>query len=116
MLAKSIHEERPPPPSEAALTRRTLARIRVVDAGVLTPSKTNASAPRKPEPVAFVVTVEPLRFGVLPASVVPTVLALVVVAVAAAVLVLPVVSMYLNAMADAVKAEITVAQDDKKTT
>jgi len=53
--------------SSKAPTRRKYARIRIVDTGVLTPSSSTPSV----EPVPFILILEPLYFGVLPASVVP---------------------------------------------
>ena len=101
--------------SQRPLTRRMFARIRAIDTGVPTPfpAGNNASARHKAE-VAFIVVVEPLHFGVLPATVVPAVLMLMAVAVGAATLVLPTVSKYLNAMADAVREEIADAQCEAK--
>ncbi|KAJ6623124.1 hypothetical protein B0H10DRAFT_1718127, partial [Mycena sp. CBHHK59/15] len=56
------------PPSTGAQTRRKYARIRAVDTGVLTPP----AAPRALNvTVAFVLTLEPLYLGVLPATLVP---------------------------------------------
>ena len=48
-------------------TRRQYARIRAVDTGVL-PS---TSSQRDPQPVPFILVLEPLYLGVLPASIVP---------------------------------------------
>ncbi|KAI1790997.1 hypothetical protein LXA43DRAFT_458956 [Ganoderma leucocontextum] len=90
--------------SATALTRRTYARIRVVSTGVLTPSH----AHRFPtlDPVLFMVVVEPLHFGVLPGSVVPTILSIVTVAAIAGAFVVPFVTKRLMAIADNVRAEI----------
>ena len=103
------------PPSERAATRRTFARIRAIDTGVLTPSPagTNSSVGREAA-VSFIVTAEPLYFGALPATVVPTVLMLVAVAVGAVAFVLPTVSKYLNAMADAVREEAANAHHEAR--
>ena len=64
--------------------------------------------------MSFIVTAEPLHFGVLPATVVPTVLMLVAVAVGAVAFVLPTVSKYLTAMADAVREEAASAQQEAR--
>ncbi|KAI0789496.1 hypothetical protein C8Q75DRAFT_704067, partial [Abortiporus biennis] len=63
------------------LTRRQYARIRVVDTGFTTPRAKSIS----PHAVPFAVRLEPLLFGVIPMTVVPTLMFLVpVVAIAAA--------------------------------
>ena len=90
-----------PPP-----TRRTYARIRVVDTGVLTPaSPAGDNTTITAEPVSFIVTLEPLYFGVLPGSVVPTVIMLVVVAAVAATFVVPVVSRHLTKIAESMRVD-----------
>ena len=59
------------------------------------------------------VAVEPLHFGVLPGSVVPTVLAILVVATMAGAFVVPFVTKRLVAVADGVRAEIA-SQSERK--
>jgi len=54
-------------------TRLRYARIRVADAGVLTPTPDHPpSATRAVEPIPFVLVLEPLYLGILPASLLPT--------------------------------------------
>ncbi|TBU26792.1 hypothetical protein BD311DRAFT_866514 [Dichomitus squalens] len=94
-----------------ALTRRTYARIRVINSGVLTPS--HAHRYLILDPVSFVVAVEPLYLGVLPKSVVPTVFAIVAITTLAGWLVVPFVTKHLMAIAGQVKAEISSGSDRK---
>ncbi|KIJ06778.1 hypothetical protein PAXINDRAFT_177736 [Paxillus involutus ATCC 200175] len=73
------------PEAQAPTTRSKYARIRVVNAGVLTPGarpqvpRTSSDAPAnlaveyEPDSVPFIVILEPLYLGVLPASLLPTV-------------------------------------------
>ncbi|KAJ8472333.1 hypothetical protein ONZ51_g8584 [Trametes cubensis] len=95
-----------------ALTRKKFARIRVVHTGVFTPSPQNAN--RTVEPVPFIVLVEPLYLGVLPASLVPTLAFLLAVVVVAGTVVLPRVNRVVFTAAEQVKAEIVSARDHKK--
>ncbi|PIL31229.1 hypothetical protein GSI_05927 [Ganoderma sinense ZZ0214-1] len=94
--------------SHAPLTRRAYARIRVVSTGVLTPSHAHRFS--TPDPVLFMVAVEPLHFGVLPGSVVPTIFAIVAVAAVAGAFVVPFVTKHLIPVADDVKEEIAGQQ------
>ncbi len=87
------------------------ARIRVVSGGVLTPG---ASHNATLQPVPFIVTVEPLLFGVLPGSVMPTVACLLFVGLAAGLLVFPRVSRFLGSVADLVRTEETVVRSRKE--
>ena len=89
-----------PPP-----TRRLYARIRVVDTGVLTPASPGDNTTKAAEPVAFIVTLEPLYFGVLSGSVISTIIILVVVAAVAAAFVLPVVSRHLTKIAESMRVD-----------
>lgn len=61
--------------------RRKYARIQLVNTGVLNPTHEAALKGQDPNvlpgPVPIIVTLEPLWFGVLPASVVPTLFVLV---------------------------------------
>ncbi|KAI0652643.1 hypothetical protein C8Q79DRAFT_897465 [Trametes meyenii] len=98
--------------SDAPLTRKKFARIRLVDAGVLTPSPANEG--RGVEPVPFIVTVEPLYLGVLPMSLLPTVVFLLIVAAAAGFVVLPRVNRYLFTVAEEVQAEISTVDMRRK--
>jgi hypothetical protein len=74
-------------------------RIRAVDTGVLTPSleQTKSSA-LSPLSVPFMLTLEPLYLGVVPASVLPT-LALLVPVIICAVLLVPFINRYLDGVA-----------------
>ncbi|EJF67388.1 hypothetical protein DICSQDRAFT_47923 [Dichomitus squalens LYAD-421 SS1] len=94
-----------------ALTRRTYARIRVISSGVLTPS--HAHRHLTLDPVSFMVAVEPLYLGVLPTSVVPTILAIVAVTTLAGWLVVPFITEHLMAIAGQIKAEIPSGSDRK---
>jgi len=76
--------------------RLKYARIRAVDTGVLTPSPT--SAQHVVEPVPFNLILEPLYLGVLPASLVPTITYLVILA-GAAYLAFPSIHSYLHGVA-----------------
>ena len=91
-----------------ARTRLMYARVRVVDAGVRTPIADGSHERATPEPVPFIVVLEPLYFGVLPASVLPTVAFLGVVIVIAAYWVVPPAQGYLCAVADEVRKEVVV--------
>ncbi|KAJ3011969.1 hypothetical protein NUW54_g2009 [Trametes sanguinea] len=91
-------------------TRRKFARIRMIHAGVFTPSSSN----RTIEAVPFIVTVEPLYLGVLPASLVPTVLVLLGVVAVAGVIVYPRISSYLFGVAEQVKMETATAGKHRK--
>lgn len=62
--------------SNTEKTRRKYARIQMVHSGVLTPGIVLDDNSRYNVP--FILTLEPLYFGVLPKSVVPVVLAIVV--------------------------------------
>ncbi|KAI0778946.1 hypothetical protein BD413DRAFT_609481 [Trametes elegans] len=115
-LASRLHPAPPPPPpprhATARTTRRTYARVRVVHDGVFAPSP--AARARAPEPVPFVVTVEPLRGGIVPASLVPTLVCLAAVVAAAGAFVLPRVQRALFALAEAVRAEVAAEEERRK--
>ncbi|KAG7451813.1 uncharacterized protein BT62DRAFT_880984 [Guyanagaster necrorhizus] len=85
-------------------TRLKYARIRLVDTGVLTPGK---SVDRS-TPIPFTVVLEPLYFGVLPASVVPILYFLVPVVLLAA-LTLPWINAYLESVALKARREIRLS-------
>jgi hypothetical protein len=61
--------------------RRKFARIQLVNTGVLNPqselAKSGQDPTRLPEPVPIIVRLEPLVFGIIPQSVIPTIFALV---------------------------------------
>ncbi|KZT73439.1 hypothetical protein DAEQUDRAFT_808522 [Daedalea quercina L-15889] len=86
--------------------RRMYARIRVVDTGVRTPTADESHEHATPEPVPFIVMLEPLYLGVLPASVLPTVVFLALIVIVAAFGVVPSVQRYLCAVADEASKEI----------
>ena len=60
--------------------RRKFARIQLVNTGVLNPqselAKSGQDPMKLPEPVQIIVRLEPLVFGVIPQSVIPTIFAL----------------------------------------
>ncbi|KIM88865.1 hypothetical protein PILCRDRAFT_813856 [Piloderma croceum F 1598] len=88
---------------EARITRRMFAHIRVVD------ETGGISATTAPQHVTFRVILEPLIMGVLPASVQPTVLAIVLVASLAA-LAVPWINRYLERLARNAMEETTKAK------
>ncbi|KAI0964556.1 hypothetical protein AcW1_001348 [Taiwanofungus camphoratus] len=93
-------------------TRRQFARIRVVDTGVRTPAVVaSALYPQANavEPVPFNLLLEPLYFGVLPASVAPIVLFLIPVILFAGLVLAPFVNRHLRAIAQEARSEITAA-------
>jgi len=75
-------------------SRRKYARIRLIDTGVLTPTR-DMLPPRTAEAVPFNLILEPLYLGVLPASVLPIVLFLVPIIVLAGLMV-PFINTYLE--------------------
>lgn len=98
------------PAGESASVSRTMfARIRLVDTGVRPPA---AAAPA--EPVPFAVLLEPLYFGVVPASVVPIVAFLVPVVLCAAWVVAPFVNAQLARVADQARKEIVLMKAAKR--
>ena len=84
------------------------ARVRVVDAGVRTPTADDSHEHATLEPISFIIVLEPLYFGVLPASVLPTVTFLAVVIIIAAYWVVPPAQRYLGVVADEVRKEVVV--------
>lgn len=108
------HQKLPIAEPATTTTRRMFARIRLVDTGVQTES--DAKPPHTttaPVPVPFIVTLEPLILGVLPASLLPTVAVIVLVAVVAGFLVVPPVYRYLANLADEVRKETATAKSRK---
>ncbi|KAI0756203.1 hypothetical protein C8Q80DRAFT_15231 [Daedaleopsis nitida] len=95
-----------------AQTRQQYARIRVVSTGVR-PAPASPLDALSGEHVSFVVTLEPLLFGVLPMSLLPTVGLISVVALLAAVFVFPRVHGRLAALAERVRAQ-SAAEGDRK--
>jgi hypothetical protein len=99
------------------LTRIKYARVRVVDTGVRAPTAEYKAlllqGPIKPTPVPFMLILEPLYFGIIPATVVPTIGLLVVVAIAAG-LALPMVNRYMQDIAAQVRKEIRDAGEANK--
>lgn len=91
------------------MTRTKYARVRVVDIGVRTPTAEYKAlllqGPIKPTPVPFMLILEPLYLGILPATLLPTVGLLILVAIVAS-LALPMVKRYLQAIAAQVREEI----------
>lgn len=100
--------------SVPARSRQMYARVRVVDAGVRTPIADGSHEHATPEPVPFILILEPLYFGVLPASVLPTVAFLGVIVLITACRVVPSAQRYLCAIADEVRKEV-VAKRAKST-
>ncbi|KAH9885441.1 hypothetical protein C8Q73DRAFT_795858 [Cubamyces lactineus] len=111
-LAERFGHSKDAPDHSAALTRKKFARIRVVHSGVFTPSPENVK--RTVEPVPFIVLVEPLYLGVLPASLVPTLTFLLAVVAVAGFVVLPRVNGLLFSAAEQVKVEISATGDHKR--
>jgi hypothetical protein len=103
--------------SSMAKTRTKYARIRVVDIGIRTPTAEYKAllrqGPIKPTPVPFMLILEPLYLGVLPATVVPSVGALILVAVVAG-LAVPRVNRYLQEVAAQVRQEASDSGDAMK--
>ncbi|KAF8844149.1 hypothetical protein BDN67DRAFT_963247 [Paxillus ammoniavirescens] len=103
---------------QSPTTRSKYARIRVVDTGVLTPGarpqvpRTSSDAPAnlavEPEPdsVPFIVILEPLYLGVLPASLLPTVCFLIPILLVAAMSV-PFAIAYLDTFVRQVREDLT---------
>jgi hypothetical protein len=98
-------------------TRLKYARIRVVDIGVLTPTPDlSPSAPQAVEPIPFVLILEPLYLGILPASLLPTVCFLVPLLLGAA-LVTPWIISYLDHFVQQARQELhdrSTAQERKE--
>ena len=85
----------------AGRTRVRYARIRVVDIGVRPPS----AKPSEPEPIPFILVLEPLYLGVLPATVLPTIMFLVPLVFFAG-LAVPSVYRYLSRIAEKSREEL----------
>ncbi|KAI0354756.1 hypothetical protein OH77DRAFT_489360 [Trametes cingulata] len=100
------------PAGDNTLTRRKYARIRLISQAVFTPSP--ATRNRTVEPVPFMVIVEPLYLGVIPASLVPTLATLLALVAVTAFFVLPRIHAYLSAVADQVRSETASAEERRK--
>ncbi|GBE77347.1 hypothetical protein SCP_0102200 [Sparassis crispa] len=96
-------------------TRRKYARVSLHDTAVRTPTSRPDSEAPSAEPVPFVVLLEPLYFGVLPASVTPVVVLLTFVVSFAAMVVVPFVNRYIFAVARQAREEIAHLQDKQHT-
>lgn len=82
-------------------TRRQYARIRVVEAGVRVPSA-DKNVPRD---VPFNVILEPLYYGILPASVAPVLFFLIPVGALALLVVAPRIHAYLGSVAGEIQKD-----------
>ncbi|KAA1471637.1 hypothetical protein DENSPDRAFT_859058 [Dentipellis sp. KUC8613] len=89
-------------------TRRQYARIRLIDTGVRPPS----TQPHPVPPVPFIVRLEPLLLGVLPASVAP-ILAFLVSVIGAAVMLLPHIQQRIEKAARPAREEIRSSNHGK---
>lgn len=99
------------------MTRRKYARIHIVYTGVLTPSSDSAVMASRikattPLLVPFVLILEPLYFGVLPASMTQNVILIVFVAVLS-LLVAPRMGTYLQQFVELAKKEIESKQKEE---
>lgn len=95
-------------------SRRKYARIRLVDTGVRTPSWSGADTTHSlAEPVPFIVLLEPLYLGLLPLSIVPTVLFLAPLCIAALIFAHYVTGQLSN-LADKARVELEAAQRPDK--
>ena len=90
------------PDSASPQTRLKYARIRLVDTGIRAPSSGSAPNP----PVPFIVRLEPLYLGILPASVLPVLLFLLPVVAFAALVMAPRIHRYLAAVAGDAKRDL----------
>ena len=95
-------------------TRRKYARIQMVHTGILTPTINNITRSFNETSrynVPFIITLEPLHFGVLPSSVVPVVLAILAILVAG----LPItrkIHIYLAGIAQQAEEIVQEGKDD----
>jgi hypothetical protein len=94
-----------PNPDIQTLTRTQYARIRVVNTGIRTPwPGVNVTAP--PPDVRFRVICEPLLLGILPQTLLPTIVCLIAVIAVASTMVCP-INRYLGRLSDEVRDEIS---------
>jgi hypothetical protein len=103
--------------SRDVFTRRKYARIRLVDTGVLTPDR-NGQEPSPPAlpappPVPFNLILEPLYLGVIPATVLPTILFLLPLTVLSS-LAVPRVYAYLSTIAEKARREMQLKKEGVK--
>ncbi|CDO74839.1 hypothetical protein BN946_scf185022.g9 [Trametes cinnabarina] len=105
-------QNKPTSDPDPSLTRQRFARIRVIHGGVFTPSSTNVNGTI--DAVPFIIAVEPLYLGVLPASLAPTVVFLVVLATVAGFVVYPRIYNYLFAVAERVRNDTVAAEERRK--
>lgn len=112
-LATRLLGSEPPSGPHTPLTRRKYARIRAVDVGVLAPAATPSDvSPFKPLHVPFAVVLEPLYYGVLPASVVPVIMLIVLVSITAG-LGVPKINKYLQGVVVQARREIANSRHTK---
>lgn len=93
------------------MTRQKIAHITLHDSAIFTPSSSPPilhAEPQLPDPVPFIVLLEPLYLGVLPASVLPVVGLLTAVIAFAALAVLPLAQRWIFAVARQVPVELAV--------
>lgn len=99
------------------MTRTKYARVRVVDIGIRTPTAEYKAlllqSSIKPTPVPFMLILEPLYFGILPATLLPTVGLLILVVIVTG-LAFPMVNRHLQAIAAQVREEIRDAGKTRK--
>lgn len=95
-------------------TRRTYARIRIVDTGVRTPTSDAPYQPQIIKPVPFAIILEPLYLGVLPASMAPIVAFVVPLITLAAFILAPKVNHYLSRIAEQVRREMPVNDNSQR--
>ena len=107
-VALSLHPA-PPPSAPVHTARLHLARIRLTEEGVPTAQHTYATDMCVP----LVVRLEPLVFGVLPASVLPIAATLLVVLAAAACCVLPPVLRVVEDVVETARKELRAAREAK---
>jgi len=102
--------------SPPSLARRQFARIRLVDTGIRTPSSASSNTEQAhPDPIPFIVLLEPLCFGVLPASVAGILMFLVALLSFTAVAVVPVINRYISTAAEDARTELAnMEMADKK--
>lgn len=97
-----------------AASRRMYAQVRLVNGGVRTPTF-DSLATLYEDIVPFIVILEPLYLGVLPASVLPTVLLLTLVVACSALFVVPFTSRHVSTLAKQARAEIaSLNANDRK--
>ena len=104
-----------PVPQSQPKTRRKFVRIQMVHAGVLTPAINNFTRSFNEisrYDVPFVITLEPLLFGLLPSSLFPVVLTILVILVAGIPIAMK-IHCYLEGIAQQAKEELVEAKKDR---